>query len=318
MNTLLKVLLIDNDLAKPIISQEKLEQNNTGFKIYSVASPIQALSRLVNHSFNGVLIKYPLPEEHSGVSLIKKISSLGKAIPIIILSAQEDESIAVEMIRAGAYDYLSEPRITPKIIHRSLHQGIRIQKAETKVKQVNSRLRKRNQLLRKKNKELQRQREKIKLQNIQLQQAYQLKSQFLSTLSHELRTPMNAIIGFSQILLSNYPDPLTPNQSDIVQRIYSNSENLLTMINDVLDFSELETGKINLKLEEFNLAEFIRMSVEEIRSLAVPKNLTLDLDLELANPMIRNDRFFCRSIIINLVSNAIKFTSEGRVLVKAR
>ena len=163
---------------------------------------------------------------------------------------------------------------------------------------------------------MEQQRQQIKLQNLQLQRANQLKSEFLSTLSHELRTPMNAIMGFSQILLSHYPDPLTPQQTNIVERIHSNSENLLTMINEVLDFSKIEAGHMKLCCESFNLTNLVKITVEELRSLATKKNLSLEVDIDLENPLVINDPQGCRRILVNLLSNAIKFTATGGVWVK--
>lgn len=316
MKPLLKILLIGDNSIKAFISKHKIDETNSNLDIIEAHSVATAISLYKNQHFDGVLLKFPLVDENAVVT-IEQLSRLKSTVPIIVLSAQNDEKKAVEIMKAGAYDYLSDSRITPEIIERTIRQGLRVYQTEIAIQQINRRLRTRNKLLRKKNKELKIQRQKIKLQNLQLQQAYELKSQFLSTLSHELRTPMNSIIGFSQILLKNYPDPLTPHQTDIVERIYSNCQNLLTMINEVLDFSELETGKMNFKADKFDLGDLIRVIVEETRSLAVQKNLTLDIELSLNNPMVTNDRFCCRGIIVNLISNALKFTGNGGVLVKA-
>jgi signal transduction histidine kinase len=102
----------------------------------------------------------------------------------------------------------------------------------------------------------------------------------------------------------------------MVQRIYNNSQNLLTMINEVLDFSKIEAGQMKLHSEAFNLANLIQITVEELRSLAVQKNLTLEVDIDLENPLVINDQNYCRRIFINLLANALKFTSNGGVWIK--
>ncbi len=175
-----------------------------------------------------------------------------------------------------------------------------------------------NQILARQNQELEYQRQQIQLQNLQLLEAAQLKSQFLATMSHELRTPINAIMGFSQLLLRQQYRGLTLPQVDMVERIFNNSKNLLALINDVLDFSKIEAGCLELKLEEFNLAQEIVTVTEELHSLATQKNLTLQVHTDLRNPIVVNDRVRLRQILVNLLSNAIKFTDFGSVQVAVR
>ncbi|HEY9806773.1 MAG TPA: GAF domain-containing protein, partial [Candidatus Obscuribacterales bacterium] len=115
-----------------------------------------------------------------------------------------------------------------------------------------------NDILARQNSELERQRQQIQLQNLQLLEAAQLKSQFLATMSHELRTPMNAIIGFSQLLLRQHQAQLTSQQQDMVERIFNNGKNLLALINDILDLSKIEVGRLELKPEEINLAYLVK------------------------------------------------------------
>lgn len=175
-----------------------------------------------------------------------------------------------------------------------------------------------NQLLTKQNRELDRQRQQIELQNQKLQEAARLKSQFLATMSHELRTPMNAIIGFSQLLLRQRQHALAPQQEDMMQRILSNAKHLLAMINDILDLSKLEAGRIDLKLASFDLRELLNSTVSELHSLAAEKHLDLEIELLLSDPWIVNDRDRLRQVLVNLLSNAIKFTENGGVKMIAQ
>lgn len=165
--------------------------------------------------------------------------------------------------------------------------------------------------------ELDRQREQIERQNQELVKASHLKSQFLATISHELRTPMNAIMGFSQMLLAKQAGaPLSPRQTDMAERIFHNSQNLLTLLNEVLDFSKIEAGYWEIQFESLDLPRLVRLTVEELRSLAAKKNLDLNVGIRLKNPQIVSDRNCIRRLLINLLSNAIKFTENGSVTVK--
>lgn len=172
-----------------------------------------------------------------------------------------------------------------------------------------------NELLARQNAELEQHRQQIQEQNEQLQEVSRLKSQFLATMSHELRTPMNAVIGFSQLLLRQRQHPLQPAQLDMVQRILNNGKNLLSLINDILDLSKIEAGRLKLNLEEFNLSNLVKSTVAELRSLATQKQLKLITQTYLSDPYIVNDRKRLRQIVVNLISNAIKFTEAGEVSI---
>ncbi|MBD2101478.1 response regulator [Leptolyngbya sp. FACHB-261] len=170
--------------------------------------------------------------------------------------------------------------------------------------------------LKRQNQELELQRQQIYAQNLKLREATQLKSQFLASMSHELRTPLNAIIGFSDLLLRQRYDTLSAQQVDMLQRILNNGRHLLTLINDVLDISKIEAGRLELRLEEVNLAELVAATTHELRSLADQKSLVLQVHCELRNPRIFNDSARLRQVVINLLSNAIKFTEVGSVRIE--
>jgi PAS domain S-box-containing protein len=173
-----------------------------------------------------------------------------------------------------------------------------------------------NGMLIRQNQELENQRQQIELQNLKLTEAAQLKSQFLATMSHELRTPMNAIMGFSQLLLRQ--KSLGSQPAEMVNRILNNSKSLLALINDILDLSKIEAGRLKLKLTRFNLSSLLLSTTEEVRSLADQKNLILRSESHLTNPWVVNDRDRVRQVLNNLLSNAIKFTDTGRVEVTIR
>ncbi len=177
------------------------------------------------------------------------------------------------------------------------------------------RLEQQNKMLAQQNQELERQQRQIKLQNIKLLEAARLKSQFIATMSHELRTPMNAIIGFSQLLLKQGKDNLKPQQTQMLERILSNGKTLLTLINDILDLSKMEAGRLELRLERCNLKTVVSNTIEELRSLAEEKQIALAFTSQMKNPLIYNDSNRLRQIIVNLLSNAIKFTDQGTVTV---
>lgn len=155
----------------------------------------------------------------------------------------------------------------------------------------------------------------IELQNLQLRETARIKSHFLAVMSHELRSPMNAIIGFSQLLLRHPSDRLSPQQESMVRRVFNSGRHLLHLIDEILDFSKLEAGRLEFQLEEFSLVEFVNATTEEMHPLVEQKHLTLQVQLDLQNPIILNDKHRLRQVLINLLSNAIKFTDAGSIRV---
>jgi PAS domain S-box-containing protein len=155
----------------------------------------------------------------------------------------------------------------------------------------------------------------IESQNAQLLEATQLKSQFLATVSHELRTPMNAIIGFSQVLLRQRKETLTEAQADMVERILRNGRNLLELINDILDFAKIESGRMEITPEHFHLDELIQHTCDSLQTLAQPKSLTLKFENPVGKITIYQDPLRVRQVLTNLIANAIKFTDVGEVTV---
>ncbi|AFZ36465.1 response regulator receiver sensor signal transduction histidine kinase [Stanieria cyanosphaera PCC 7437] len=310
----LKILLVDDDEVDRIAVKRALNKTPLKVDLTEADASKSAIANLVEQSFAVILLDYRLPD-CNGLELISQIKQLKIDTPFIVLTGQGDEEIAVEIMKAGASDYLAKSKIEPTNLAKSIKNAIRLYQAEKAVAVANRQLRLTNELLLQKNKELEQQQQQIQLKNLELQEAYNLKSQFLATMSHELRTPMNAIMGFSQLLLRQYPDPLTKTQQDIVERIFNNSQNLLNMINEMLDFSKIEAGKLELSFQEFDLVQLVTLTVEELRSLAIQQKIDLKTHIDLSNQIVYQDKNSIKRILINLISNAIKFTEHGEVQV---
>lgn len=143
------------------------------------------------------------------------------------------------------------------------------------------------------------------------------KSDFLANMSHELRTPLNAIIGFSQMIETEIYGPGLPRYRDYATDIHGAGKHLLCLINDILDLSKLEAGKLDLHVERVDLADLIRESAHLMRGRAMEQSLRLTLDIG-ALPPLFIDRLRTKQILLNLLSNAIKFTpKQGVILVQA-
>ncbi len=153
--------------------------------------------------------------------------------------------------------------------------------------------------------------------NLALFEMNRLKSDFLATMSHELRTPLNSIIGFSEVLSSS--DALNDRQKRYATNIQSSGKMLLSMINDILDLAKIESGKMEVRVEDFSIRDVCEGLANLSRPIAEKKNIDLECVLEDTLPLMHQDPGKIRQIIYNLLSNAIKFTPEGgRITLSAR
>ncbi|MBI5823274.1 MAG: GAF domain-containing protein [Chloroflexi bacterium] len=151
----------------------------------------------------------------------------------------------------------------------------------------------------------------------QLRELDRLKSSFLANMSHELRTPLNSILGFADVMLEELDGPLTPNMDNDLKLIQKNGQHLLHLINDVLDMAKIESGKLNLIIEKFNLHEIMEEVTSITSPLASEKNLALFMHPDSDHKLeISADRNRLRQVMINLLNNAMKFTGKGKISIR--
>ena len=152
----------------------------------------------------------------------------------------------------------------------------------------------------------------------QLEVASQHKSEFLANMSHELRTPLNAIIGFSEVLSDRMFGELNEKQEEYLKDIYASGTHLLSLINDILDLSKIEAGRMELELTEFHFPTAIENAVMLVRERAGRRSIALQTQIDNRLGQIQADERKIRQVVLNLLSNAIKFTPEaGRIDVSA-
>ncbi|HTC31740.1 MAG TPA: response regulator [Bryobacteraceae bacterium] len=182
--------------------------------------------------------------------------------------------------------------------------------AEERIRVLNQRLERRSSELAEANQEL-------SLRNQEVERANRLKSEFLASMSHELRTPLNTVLGFSELLSEQTAGVLNEKQKRFLTHIQRDASHLLQLINDVLDLSKIEAGRLELHLEKFPMAVAVAEVLTSVRPLTAAKGISLDSDLD-AQLTLQADRLRFKEILFNLLSNAIKFTpSGGRVWIES-
>ncbi|MBN2231588.1 MAG: response regulator [Deltaproteobacteria bacterium] len=154
--------------------------------------------------------------------------------------------------------------------------------------------------------------------NRELKELDRLKSEFLANMSHELRTPMNSIIGYTQLLIDGVDGPVNDDQQESLEKVERNAEHLLNLINDILDLSKIEAGKMEMKIAPFAFDEVVEDTVDTIRPLIENKRHQFNLELVSGLPPVLGDAEKVRQILINLLNNAVKFTpAEGTITLAA-
>lgn len=159
--------------------------------------------------------------------------------------------------------------------------------------------------------------EQVRKQNEQLRELDKLKNDFLANMSHELRTPLNSIIGFSRVILKGIDGPLTEMQEQDLTTIYNSGQHLLGLINDILDQAKISAGKMDLQKDYFD----VKPVLEGVRSIGIglvrDKPIEIRLDVASGLPRAYGDEFRTRQVLLNLVSNASKFTQQGSITIQA-
>ena len=227
-------------------------------------------------------------------------------IPVIFLTARGEMMDERDGLELGAVDYITKPISPPIVLARV--------KNHLALKATADFLRDQNHFLElevtKRAGDVIASRE-IALRNQQLEEAGRMKSEFLANMSHELRTPLNAIIGFSEMLADGLLGDLSPQQKEAVNDIFVSGNHLLSLINDILDLSKVEAGKMTLELDALQPALLVQASLQVVREQAMTHHVSLIADVADSLGTVWLDERKLKQILYNLLSNAVKFTPEG-------
>jgi signal transduction histidine kinase len=160
--------------------------------------------------------------------------------------------------------------------------------------------------------------QKLEEQNRLVEHASRMKSEFLANMSHELRTPLNGIIGFTELMHDGKVGPVTPNHKEYLGDVLSSAKHLLSLINDILDLSKVETGKFEFRPERLKLGKIIGEVRDIVRAMAVKKQIAIKTEIDCAVDEVFLDAAKLKQVLYNYLSNALKFTPDGgRIIVRA-
>lgn len=279
-----RILLVEDDEDDYVIARDVLQ--DIGFlemDLVRAANAEDAFDYIKEDSFDLCLLDFHLGALN-GIDILRKARSLGFSAPIIMLTGQADNRLDEQALDAGAADYLNKSEIgTGRFI-----RAIRYALARRDVEQE-------------------------RVQRLKAQAENESKNRFLAHLSHELRTPLTSILGYTELLLNSEKGAEATAELDV---IFRNGKHLLNLLNDMLDLSKIAADKLEINSSRVNLNSLIIDVYTLLRVSAIDKGLTISLNSATPIPaFITTDATRFRQILINVISNAIKFTDQGEVAI---
>ena len=307
----LRLLFVDDD---PVLCEFGLENLGAHWPDVSVAADgEEALSSIRARRPDIVLLDLEMPRlDGFGVLSALRADRWTKSLPVIVITGRADEHSIERAFSAGATSFLVKP-----INWRQLAYQIRYVNRAAKVERS---LTEHIGELERKKCELEATSAALAVALSDAEAASEAKSRFLATMSHELRTPLNAIIGFSEVLDAQFDGPLGGTKyPGYVRNILDSGRHLLSLINDVLEFSRGSSGKMELGEDEFLPGDVIDEALRNVTHQAAEAGLTVTVDPAPGRLQLRGDRRRVCQVLINLLANAVKFTpAGGRITVQTR
>ena len=288
-----RILVVDDEPdLEELIRQKFRHQIRDGTVAFLFARDgVEALTVLeANHDIDLVVTDINMPRM-DGLTLLQKLQESEGNLSTVIVSAYGDMANIRTAMNRGAFDFLVKP--------------IDFLDFETTIAKTIRHV------------EVLREAQRRQAENLQLELASQHKSQFLANMSHELRTPLNAILGYTELILDSIYGEMPQKARDVLDRVQRNGRHLLGLINDVLDLSKIEAGQLSLSLADYSLKDVVHGVYSAVEPLALEKKIALKVEVPSDLPPGRGDERRLTQVLLNLVGNAIKFTDNGEVVIRA-
>lgn len=285
MKAPMQVLVVEDNAGDARLLREMFNNERPGsFHVTHLLRISDALIHLQNNVVDVVLLDMGLPDGH-GLDTVRRARAVAPGVPVIVLTGLDDEALAAEAMKEGAQDYLIKGQIENRALPRALRHAIERHRMQSETDLIRI-----NQL--------------------------QFKDEFLSHVSHELRSPLNAIYQFVSILLDGLAGEVSPEQQEYLEIALRNAKQLQSMIGDLLEVTRVHAGKLIIEAQCTSMAAAVMYAVNTLQGVATVKGIMLSLEIEDDLPPACADPTRVRQILIILIDNAIKFTpANGSVTV---
>jgi len=273
------VLLIEDNPGDADLVRLRLVEGKSPVEVNCVSRLSDGLDSLQKTSPSVILLDLNLPDSQ-GAETFRKVLEQAPNVPVVILSGQDDEALAMKALHQGVQDYLVKGAISSGGLDRAMRYAVERQAL---------------------------------LRSLEMSRKQQLefKNQFLSHVSHELRTPLTCIHQFTTILLDGLAGEVSPDQRDHLKTILKSVNQLGAMVRDLLEASRAESGKIRIEPRCVQIGELVRQAVAMMQPIAHEKEVGLEVGVDTRIPFVHGDPGRILEVLINLIENGIKFTPQG-------
>jgi len=280
-----RVLLIEDNPGDADLVRLRMVENQPEVRVECVPRLADALDSLNRETPSLVLLDLNLPDSR-GADTFRRIRERAPDVPIVVLSGQDDEALALKAVHLGVQDYLVKGEYSSKHLERAMRYAMGRQSL-------------------------------VRALDMARKQQLEFKNQFLSHVSHELRTPLTCIHQYVTLLLDGLAGPLAPDQADHLKTVLKSVNQLHAMIRDLLEATRAESGKLRVDLRCIALSPLIEQAVAMMRPAAQAKQIGLEIGMDCRIPLVFADPDRIMEVLINLLDNAIKFTpAEGAITVR--
>jgi two-component system, sensor histidine kinase and response regulator len=308
IDTPLHILIVDDDPVDRVAVKRALLKSGMTLIATEATTYAKAIALLKTHQFDCTIVDYGLPDQN-GLVLVQAARHLDVQHPLVVLTGQGDAQIAVDLMKAGATDYLTKSQISPATLARVVINAMRIDRAEREIRKTNQQLQQSNDQLLQQNRDLEEQRVQIEAQNLQ-------QIDFIAHLTHDLRTPLLAADIMFKLFDREAFGTLSKEMKEALSAMDRSNQNLLDLVNTLLEIHQHESGKKMLSLIRCDMWEIIENVVEELQPLAQHKSVELGAVKAITDAssiIVFGDCQEIRRMLTNLVGNSLKFTDIGRV-----
>lgn len=279
-----RVLVVEDSPTQAL--QLRLTLEGDGYRVGVATCLAEALEFVSKQEVDVVAFDLMLPDS-TGIEGLRTFLAATPRVPVVVLTANADERLALEALACGAEDYLFKGQFDKPLLVRTMRYAIERHRNRVQLEQATKELR---------------------LKNGELAQANDEKNRFLGIAAHDLRNPLSVVLGYTELMLAEDAGPITDDQRDVLGSVRSSIEFMLGLIHDLLDLSMIQSGAIRLDLQRTDLISLIRKTVMTNHVLADKKRIALRFmaacELE---PIVIDSRKF-EQVLHNLLSNAIKFS----------
>lgn len=280
------ILIVDDDEVDRLAIRRALRASGMDIRIDEASGAADALSAVSEGTLDCILLDYRLPG-HDGFDVLRTLREQCPGTPVVMLTGQGDEHTAVELMKAGASDYITKNELSPERLVQSMRSAMERQWLEQERHRLLAREREARQ---------------------EAETANGAKDKFLAILSHELRTPLQAVLGWARILRAKDLDSEVARGVDVIER---NARLQAQLIDDLLDVSRIISGKLRLDIRSVALADVCANALESVRPTAQARDIRIEQQLDASAGPILGDPHRLQQVLCNLLTNAIKFTPPG-------